>query len=199
MLGGLRRALERDFRSRVAARGAKDAAPESQRLGVGLEGERAVQCEQRAVAVAELPGRDAELVPDEREVGVGLGGAFQRGQGVRNALQLHQRRALEGEREAGRAELRERPAGELQGVVATPTAAQQLEVLGPAGLEVGVCGEDAAVGVFRVGDAALAGEPARACHRPLAGCVRKQIVGRGRSHGANLPLTVSLASRGRPV
>src|SRR5207247_10543326 len=107
----------------VAPRVAEDAAAQAQRLGVWLERERAVQGEEGAIAVPELPGGDPERVPHERQVRIGIGRAPQRRQRLGDPLQLNERRAYQREREAGRAELGEGAGGELQRIVAPTTAA----------------------------------------------------------------------------
>src|SRR2546427_8022460 len=107
----------------------------------------------------------------------------QHSDGLAVAVELDQRRAFERERELRVAELRKRPLGEVQRVLAAPLAPQQLEALGPARLEIGMDGQDFAVGLLRVGDPSLPGEVACAGHRSLAWRVREQLVRRGGAHG----------------
>jgi hypothetical protein len=183
VLGGLRRPFERDFGRLIPSGVAQHAAAQLERLGVGLEGEGAVERQQRAVLVSQLVRRPPQLVPDEGQIGVGLHRPLQRGERVGVATQLDQRGTEQREGEAGFAELHPRALGELQRLRGAPARAQQLEVLRPTGLEVGMGRQQIAVRGLGVGGPALAGEPPRPRHRPLARCVGKQIVRRGGPHG----------------
>src|SRR5213594_1078067 len=101
MLGRLRRALEGDFGRLIATGVAQNLPAQSQGVGVGLEGKRAVERQQSPVALAELVRGIAELVPDEREVGIRLYGALELGQGFPVASELCQRRTAERKGETG--------------------------------------------------------------------------------------------------
>ena len=98
-----------------------------------LQRERAVESQQGAVGVA-------ELVPHQREVGVGLDGAFQHRQRVREPRELDQGRTLERQGKRPAAELHLGAFGESQGVLGPARGAQQFEVLRPAGLQVRMSG-----------------------------------------------------------
>ena len=138
MLGGLGRALERHFGRLVAARVTEHLPPELERIGMRLEGECAIEREQRPVLIAQFVGDVAELVPDERQVRVDFDRPLQLGQRVLVATQLGKRGTAKGEGEAGLAEGRSGAIGKLQRFLFASTGAQQLEVFGPACFEFGL-------------------------------------------------------------
>src|SRR5439155_21777304 len=119
----------------------------------------------------------------ERQVRVELDRLLEGAERFAIALQLDQRRTLQRERERRVPELRACPLGEVERLLAPPVAAEQLEALGPAWLEIGVRGQHVAIGLFRVTDPSLPRQVASAGHHPLPRRVRKQLVRRGRPHG----------------
>jgi hypothetical protein len=182
---GLRGPFERHLGGLIAARVAQDAASQPQRLGVRLEGEGAVEREQRAVAVPQAVGRVPELVPHEREVWVRLDGPLEQAQRLAIPTELGQGRALQREHERRFTELRRGVLGHAQRVVRAPGAPQQLEKLRPVGLDLRVRGQHLAVRLDRLRHAPLPRQPARAGHGSLARRVGEQLVLGGRPHGAN--------------
>jgi hypothetical protein len=125
-------------------------------------------------------------VPHHTEVGIEIERLLQGAQCLAIPLQLDQGGSLERQREGRVAELGPRPLGEPQRVVAPPLGTEQLETLGPHGLQIGLLGEQVAVRLLRVGDPSFAGEVAGAGHGPLAWRVREQLVRRGRPHGVRI-------------
>src|SRR5262245_36480334 len=111
MLRRLSRSLEGDFGRLVAPRFAQDLAPQLERVGMRLEREGTVQRQQRAVFVTELVGRIAELVPDEREVGVDFHRALQLAECFPIASELREGRAPQRVRETGLTESAARAVG----------------------------------------------------------------------------------------
>jgi hypothetical protein len=108
---------------------------------------------------------------------------LQRRERIGVAAQLDQRRAAQRVGERPRAEPLRRGIGEGERVGEPVVASQQLEVLGPAVLEVRMLGQDRAVRRVGVSPAALTHQPPRPRHPPLGGCVREEIVGRRVPHG----------------
>src|SRR5439155_21255963 len=146
---------------------------------------RAVERQQRPVAVAQAERGVPELVPREREVRIGLDRLLEGAERLAVALQLDQGRTLERERERRVSKLRACPLGEEERLLAPSVAAEQLEALGPAWLEIGVRGQHVAIGLLRIGDPSLPDEIAGSSHRPLARRIREQLVRRGRPHVAD--------------
>src|SRR5207247_619087 len=110
----------------------------------------------------------------------------QLGQRLGIASQLGEGRSTQRQRESGLAERHAGTVGKLQGLDAAAAAAQQLEVLGPAGLQLRFRGQERVVRGLCIACPALARQPARARERPFASGVWKQIVRRGRPHGAQI-------------
>ena len=186
MLGGLGRAFEGDLRRLVAPGVAEHLTTELERIGMRLQGEGAIERQQRPILIAEFIRDIAQLVPDERQVRVDLDRPLQLGQRVLVAAQLGERRAAQGEGEAGLAKGRSRAVGKLQRLFGSSTGTQQLEVFGPARFQLGFGREQFVVRGLRIPHPPLAREPTRPRQRALAACIGKQIVGRGRSHGVQI-------------
>src|SRR5256886_17690137 len=141
MLCRLGRALVGHLRRLVASGVAQDAAAQPQRLRVRLERKGPVEGQQRAVAVAQAERRVPELMPGERQVRIRLDRLLEGGERLAVAFQLDQRRTLKRERERRVPELRACSLGEVECLLAPSVAAEQLEALGPAWLEIGVRGQ----------------------------------------------------------
>ncbi len=186
MLGCLSGSLEGDFCRLVAPGLAQHLTPELERVGVGLERKRTIEREQRPIAVAEPIGRVTELVPGEAQVGIHFHRAIQLGQRLGVASQLGEGGATQRKGEARCTEGRAGPIRELQRLGGAARAAQQLEILRPTSFQIGFGGEKLVVRRLCVLCPSLARQPAGPRQRPLAACVWKQIVRRGRPHGAQI-------------
>ena len=140
-------------------------------------------------------------MPYECQVGIDFHGALQLGQRFGIAAQLGQRRAAQRICEAGITECGARPVGELQRLRTAAAHAEQLEVLGPGGFELGLGRQELVIRRLRVPDATFPREPTRAREGAFAACIGKQIVRRGGPHGAQIypPTTRWLAARGLPT
>jgi hypothetical protein len=95
VLRRLRRAFEGDFGCLIAAGFAEDLAAQLQRVGMRLERERAVEREQRPIAIAQLVRGVAQLMPHEPKVGIGFHGPFQLGERLGIATELGERGAAQ--------------------------------------------------------------------------------------------------------
>ena len=186
MLGGLRRAFEGDLRRLVATGVAEHLTAELERIGMRLQGEGAIERQQRPILIAEFIRDVAQLMPDEREVRVDLDRPLQLGQRVLIAAEFGERRAAESEREPGLAEGGSGTVGKLQRLFGSSIGTQQLEVFGPARFHFWFGREQFIVRGLRISHPPLAREPARPRQGALAACIGKQIVRRGRTHGAQI-------------
>jgi hypothetical protein len=153
---------------------------------VRLQRERPIERQHGAVAVAQAVRREAQLVPRQRQIGIVRQGPFEGRQGIAEPAQVDERAAAQGLGECSLAELRGRRLGQPQRVVQTAGAAQQIEVLGPAGLELRVVSQHVAIRRFRVRRASFPRQVARPHHRALAGLVGEEIVRRGGPHAAKI-------------